>query len=225
MTTMTLLWSPRSPFARKAAIAATLCGLGDAIAFAQTLVALDRVPGPDLLKLNPLGKIPVLLRQEASPLYDSRVICACLDAVAGGGRLLPREGEARLDALRREALGDGLSEALLLWRREAGRGAAAESGILAGFDAKVRAILAHLDASSPRGPSRQGDEPADVGDIAIFTALDHLDFRFAGCGWRDAHRSLSAWHEAHARHPAFANHRAPAAPDGTAPLLSFGGAA
>ena len=80
--------SPSSPFVRKVKIAAALCGLGDklTVELADTSDPDDRLRGQ-----NPLGKIPVLITDDGTALYDSRVIVEWLDVQAGGGVIIPRD--------------------------------------------------------------------------------------------------------------------------------------
>jgi glutathione S-transferase len=89
-----------SPFGRKVRIAIAILGLDDQVKLepADTMDAND-----SLRRQNPLGKIPVLLTEDGTTLYDSRVILEYLDHRVGGGRILPREWNARLAALRLQA--------------------------------------------------------------------------------------------------------------------------
>jgi glutathione S-transferase len=56
----------------------------------------------------------VLLLEDGSALYDSPVILEYLDLRAGGGRIIPGELQARLAALRLQALCDGILDASVL---------------------------------------------------------------------------------------------------------------
>src|ERR1700689_4471218 len=105
---MILRSSPPSPFGRKVEIAASIVGLAKEI----DVVAADTGdPNEILRQQNPLGKIPVLILEDGTAIFDSRVILQYLDGVAGGGRLLPLELDARIRALTCEALADGVSDA------------------------------------------------------------------------------------------------------------------
>ncbi|HEX2136954.1 MAG TPA: glutathione S-transferase N-terminal domain-containing protein, partial [Microvirga sp.] len=90
---LTLRSSPASPFGRKVKIGAALLGLRDRIAVTEA-DTLD--PNDTLRQQNPLGKIPVLLLENGTALYDSRVILEYLDHLAGGGKIVPA-GEARFE--------------------------------------------------------------------------------------------------------------------------------
>ena len=122
---MILRSSPVSPFARKVRMAAAVLGLDLTVVDADT-----SNPDEALRRENPLGKIPTLVRDDGTTLFDSSVIVGYLDAVAGGNRLVPAEVGPRFAALRLEALCDGIAEAALLqvyearWRPVGGRDAA-----------------------------------------------------------------------------------------------------
>ena len=108
---MVLRTTLTSPFGRKARMAAAVLDLSAMIEVvpADTLDEHD-----DLRQQNPLGKMPCLGIADGTFLYDSRVIVEYLDAVAGGGHLLPRAGLARFKALTRATLADGITDAALL---------------------------------------------------------------------------------------------------------------
>jgi len=100
---LTLRSSPTSPFVRKVRIAASVLGLEREIAIepADTMNASDTVR-----QQNPLGKIPALVLEDGTVLFDSRVILDYLDHRAGGGRIVPSDAGARFAALRLQALAD-----------------------------------------------------------------------------------------------------------------------
>ncbi|NRF50294.1 glutathione S-transferase N-terminal domain-containing protein, partial [Pseudomonas stutzeri] len=72
---MKLHWSPRSPFVRKVMIGLYEAGLEDRVTLVRTPVAMDK-PNPDLVPDNPLIKLPTLVLDDGTAVYDSRVICA-----------------------------------------------------------------------------------------------------------------------------------------------------
>ena len=73
-------------------------------------VATTRPHAP-LMEENPLSKIPTLVLDDGTVLYDSPVICEYLDSLHAGRKLVPADGKERMTALRRQALGDGLLDA------------------------------------------------------------------------------------------------------------------
>lgn len=194
---MRLHWSPRSPFVRKVMIAAHELGLADRIETTRTRVALSEI-NRGLLSDNPLGKIPTLLLDDGTILYDSLVICEYLDSIADQPRLFPADSAARFAALRRHALGNGYLDMLILWRNERER-AAPSAGMIEGFELKHAATLQALEAEAP--VLAQGD--FDIGQIAIACALCYLDFRFDALQWRVGKPALSAWHAEAVARPSF----------------------
>lgn len=117
---MILYYQTHSPFARKALVFAHEVGIADRLEVIhhETSPTLrnERVYGE-----NPLGKVPVLLRPDASPLFDSDVICAYLDTLHDGRKLVPEVGEARWQALRLQSLAQGLAQAGINMRWETER--------------------------------------------------------------------------------------------------------
>ena len=194
---MKLYWSSRSPFVRKVMVFAHECGLADRIACERTLVTMTR-PNADLLLLNPLGKIPTLVLDDGTVLYDSTVICEYLDSLHGGRRLLPESGPARWTALRRHALGNNLLDNLVPGRNEPLRPHPQQSPeTLAAFELKVRNAAAALE----READELAADPVGIGHVAIACALGYMDFRFAGLGWRAGHGRIARWYDAFAQRP------------------------
>ncbi len=190
-----LRYSPASPYARKIRIAADLLGLSERIEIAAADAA---DPADSLRRQNPLGKIPTLILEDGSALYDSRVIAEYLDHLTGGGRIIPTDPAARFAALRLQALGDGVNDAALLIRYETfNRPEALRYGeAIALQQGKIERALDALEAAPPAGLT-------DIGHIAVACALGYLDLRFAGA-WREKHPRLVAWLEKFARTvPAF----------------------
>jgi glutathione S-transferase len=194
---MKLHWSPRSPFVRKVMIAAHETRLVGRLNCVRTVVAM-KAPNSTLLPDNPLSKIPTLVLDDGTPLYDSGVICEYLDTLHDGAKLFPPEGPARWTALRRQALGDGFLDFLLLWRHERERDAPSQP-LIDAFGTKFQATLGSLEQEAPSlGATHFG-----IGHIAIGCSLSYLDFRFADLGWRNGHPQIAAWHASFAqRHSA-----------------------
>jgi glutathione S-transferase len=192
---MKLHWSPRSPFVRKVMIAAHELGLADRIECVRTVVATTR-PHVPLMEENPLSKIPTLVLDDGSVLYDSPVICEYLDGLHAGPKLVPLDGKARMTALRRQALGDGFLDFLLLLRNEGERAHPSEVH-LAAFNTKRAAVLRTLE----REAADLAATPFGIGHIALGCALSYHDFRFAKDDWRRGHPAIARWHQDFAARP------------------------
>jgi glutathione S-transferase len=183
------MWTLRnaaaSPFGRKVRIAAALCGLDSRM---EIVVADTNDPADPLRRQNPLGKIPALILEDGTVLYDSRVIVEFFDMEAGGGIVIP-SGRERIPTLTMQALADGLMDASLLQVYE-GRYRAPEAHNPRWLDnhrSKVERGLATFEANPPALSARP-----HVGQVALACALGYLDLRFEG-QWRGTNPRLVAW--------------------------------
>src|SRR5487761_2556315 len=113
---MKLFFSPTSPYVRKCLVVAHELDVHDRL---QLLPSQAHPVQRDaqIIRSNPLGKVPTLLCDDGSVLYDSRVICEYLDTLHGGS-LFTRVGAARWQALTLQSLADGMLDAALLARYE-----------------------------------------------------------------------------------------------------------
>jgi glutathione S-transferase len=187
---MILHWSPRSPYVRKVMIAAHEMGLQDRIRTVRT-VAGGTTPHWELMKINPVGKIPTLELEDGTAIYDSPVIIEYLDTLHTGPKLYPAAWPERLTALRRHALGQGMLDSALPLLAEGFRPPEKQSEPHKElWRAKLRACVEALEHEA----EALATSPFTVGHIAIGVALGYLDFRFDSLRWRDGHPKLAAWH-------------------------------
>jgi len=194
---MILRSSPPSPFGRKIKLAIGILGFDNEV----TIEKADPTDaGDSLRKQNPLGKIPALIVENGTVLYDSPVILEYLDHRAGGAKIVPDEPEARFAALTLQALCDGILDAGILLVYE-GRWRPAEKHEPKWIDhqrGKVQRALDVLEAAPP-----PLDAIPNVGQITLACALGYGDLRFEG-KWRAGHPRLVKWlDEFAARVPAF----------------------
>jgi glutathione S-transferase len=200
-----LLWSPNSPFVRKVMIVLHETGLTDRVGTVRAVASMAKV-NAEILEHNPLGKIPVLLTEKFGAIYDSPVICEYLDGLHTGARLFPEDNSNRFLALKRQALGDGLLDVLLLTRNEAGRPDGTPSPTyLTGFEKKIAASLHAMEQDA----SKLGESAFSIGHIAYGCALGYLDFRFSDRDWRGAHPVLARWHATFEARPSALSTRPP----------------
>ena len=187
---MTLHWSPRSPYVRKVMIAAHEMGLSDRLNTVRTVVG-GITPHLELMRENPLGKIPTLVLEDGTILFDSPVICEYLDTLHGGPKLYPPSGPDRFIALRRHALGSGMIDMGLLLLGERSRPEAQRSAPhMELWTLKLRSGVAALEPQA----EALAAAPFGIGHVAIGVALGYLDFRFDALQWRDGHPRLAAWY-------------------------------
>lgn len=184
---MKLHWSSRSPYVRKVMICVYELGLADKIERISSVVSLS-APNAAVMRDNPLGRIPTLILDDGRVFHESLLICEYLNSLHAG-TLFP-QGEARWTALRRHALGNGLLDALLLWRSEIGKPAARQTPEwLTTFALKTRNALDVIEADA----DALARTPFDIGHVGIGAALAYLDFRFGDFGWRKGHPRADAW--------------------------------
>jgi glutathione S-transferase len=195
---MILRSTPPSPFGRKVKLAASVLGLSGDI---KVEPADPNDANDSIRQQNALGKIPTLVLEDGSTLFDSRVIVEYLDHRAGGGKIIPQEPKLRFAALRLQALADGMTDAQILLLYE-GRFRPPEHHVKKWTDYqadKIKRGLAALEADPP-----SLDPLPNVGQLALACFLGHRDLRFAG-DWRAAHPKLVAWLDRFAaKVPAFA---------------------
>jgi glutathione S-transferase len=192
---MKLHWSPRSPFVRKVMVVVHELGLADRITCVRTVAASTK-PHAALMQDNPLSKIPTLVLDDGMVIYDSPVICEYLDSLDGAPKLHPAEPKARLTALRRQALGDGFLDMLVLLRDERMRASPSDAHKSSAAVRKA-AVLKSLDQEA----AALSSAPLGIGHIAIGCALSYLDFRYADEDWRKDHSRIASWHATFATRP------------------------
>jgi glutathione S-transferase len=193
---MKLLASSTSPYARKLRI------IAHALELPLTLVETAPMEdGAALLAANPLGKVPVLILDDETALFDSRVISRYLLSLAPGNPLLAADGPAHWYALTSEAMADGILDAAINLRFNAGQGVT--TGIW--VDRQYRAIDRALAALATRiGPD------TTLTELCTMVACEYLDLRWPGIDWRTRHPTLAALQTRLTNQPAFATTRPPA---------------
>jgi glutathione S-transferase len=110
---MKLAYSAASPYVRKVNACAIARGIDGKIERWKV-----GTTDPALLDFNPLSKVPTLVTDDGTMLYDSPVICEYIDSIGTAPKLFPPAGPARWKALCQEALGDGILDATQPRRRE-----------------------------------------------------------------------------------------------------------
>jgi glutathione S-transferase len=183
--------NPASPFARKARVIAHELGLKLEILSRPNDVAEFR-------RINPLGKIPVLVLDDGSALFDSPVICEYLNQFGGGkffpGMSLWRQNSGRWKALSLQALGDGIADAAVA-RVVEGRQPIPNEAQIAHHMAAVEAGLDTLERV-------KFAEYPTIGEVAVACSIGYLDFRLPDLDWRASRPRLSAWYAKFCEYPA-----------------------
>ena len=153
---------------------------------------------------NPLGKVPVLLLDDDSTLYDSRVIVEYLDTVSPNNRLIPASGRERITVKRWEALGDGVCDAAAAEFVESKRAKAQKSEDW--IERQRHKVVAGLEilASDLGEQAWCHGNAFSLADIAVGSALGYLRFRFASLDWQAAHPNLDKLYAKLMQRPSFA---------------------
>ena len=184
---MKLIGSLASPYVRKVRVVMAEKKLDYAF-------VLDNVWGADTTVhlCNPLGKVPCLVMEDGSPLYDSRVIVEYLDTLTPVAKLLPPNGRDRAAVKVWEALADGVLDAAVLVRLERTL-RPQEQQSAAWMErqmGKVSAGLAVMSADLGESPFCKGNHYT-LADVAVGCALGWLSFRFPEIDWRGDYPNLA----------------------------------
>lgn len=196
---MKLIFNPDDSYIHKVLVTAHEAGVIDRLDF----VALDPFGSEtQIWKYSPLGKSPMLILDDGSPLYGGLQVCEYLDSLSSGARLFP-QGRERWRALRLMVLGDAMFDATALMRVE-GRRPRAEWH-LDYLERERRKVLGALDEMAGE-VSRFVGEPFHIGHVCMAGGISYLDTRnpikdlrlFPGdesFSWRANRHALSAWYD------------------------------
>jgi glutathione S-transferase len=191
---MKLLYQTHSPYARKVLVMAHETGLADRLEVIHHETSPTR-RNEEVYRLNPLGKVPVLICDDGLVLFDSTVICDYLDGLHPGTKLIPESGHARLLVLRLQALAQGICETGIALRWETER--RPESLRYAELrDGQIQKLAAAYDFIEKEIGL---DGPPTLGQIALATALSWIEFR--NLPGFEGHPRLIAWYRGYTQRP------------------------
>lgn len=186
---MRLIGSNTSPYVRKARLV-----------LLEKNIAHDYVidppsePNSQVTRFNPLGRIPALILDDGTCVFDSTVIADYVDTLNDTPILIPRhDALARMRVKRWEALADGIMDSAVVVRTERIR--PAEKQEQANIDLHYGAItraLEHFAGQLGHSEWCEGNG-ISLGDLALASALIYLDLRQPERDWRGAHPNLAAW--------------------------------
>jgi glutathione S-transferase len=197
---MKLLGSLTSPFVRKARIVLAEKKIDYTFELDDPWDKKSRVPDA-----NPLGKVPVLVLEDDSTLFDSRVIVEFLDRLSPLGKLIPTDNREKIEVKRWEALADGVLDAAVAIVLERRRPAKQKS------EPTIKRQMAKIERGLAVMSRDLGDKPWCTGnaftlaDIACGVALGYLDFRLDSYDWRVLHANLAKLAAKLAERPSFAD--------------------
>jgi len=155
----------------------------------------------NVARLNPFGKVPVLVRDDGEVLFESSMIIDYLDGMCSPS-LIPQSGETRWQAQRWHALGQGMADAVVARLMEVRRAPEhQDSTLIHRQETKVAAALAFAESHVPGSEYLMGMQ-LTIADIAVGVALGYTDLRYPH-EWRVACPRLAAWFTAFGRRPSF----------------------
>jgi glutathione S-transferase len=203
---MKLIASLTSPYARKVRVALADKKIEYDLIEEAPWAAETAVPS-----YNPLGKVPVLVLDDGTTLFDSRVIVEYLDMVSPVSRLIPEPNRQRIGVRRWEALADGICDAaaaVVIETRRAAR--QQDKHWIERQHGKIDLGLQELGRELGDKAWCNG-EAYSLADIATGCALGYLDFRQPAIDWRGAYPNLVRLMEKLSKRPSFAETAPPPA--------------
>jgi len=196
-----LLSAPASPFARKVRIVLAEKRIECDIATVDVQPQENEVNAH-----NPLGKIPTLVLDDGTAIYDSRVIVEFLDNMTANSRLIPQDKRERIAVRRWEALADGVLDAGLLVRYESLRPQNEQGASWTAKQmARLRRGLAQMEADLGAHAWCQRRRYT-LADIALGCCVGWIGFRKpGGIDWRADYKNLAKHYDKLMQRPAFAD--------------------
>ena len=194
---MKLLGTPTSPYVRKIQLVLLEKNIPH-----EYLIDPPREPGSLVVRVNPLGRIPALILDDETCVFDSPVIAEYADSLNDNPILIPRDNAlARMRVKRWEALADGIMDSAFTVRGERLR--PEEKQAPDTITLHNNAISRALDFAS----RQLGNDPwtnglaVSLGDLALFAALVYLDLRQPERDWRTLHPNLASLFDQIAERP------------------------
>jgi len=189
---MKLFFSPNSPYARKCRIVVIEKGLESRVEFINT----DPWGESELIKVNPLGTVPALLKDDGTALCDSSVICEYLDMQSTTHSLYGKTTDKRLAALTFAALAEGVIDASVACAIENLR-RPADKRWPEWTRRKEGAVIRALPLLAPYAK----DTGISIGTITLAVALSYVNLRIPHLKWQKDYPALASWHEAFSQRP------------------------
>lgn len=186
---MKLYLTHRSPYARKATIMAIEKGLEEKI----KLVPIDMQNKPEeLLKANPLGAVPTLVLENGHAIYDSPVICEYIDGLNDNPKLIPANGSVRIEALRTEALADGMTESAVKIYYEKLKPESNQDKAL--LKKHFEIFDRGFDMLERTAKNFHVDKMLSIAEISTASAIGYIGFRIPDYQWKEKHAKLATWY-------------------------------
>lgn len=188
---MKLLYTPRSPYARKVRVTAIEKGIE------LELVSEDLVnKSPGLVEANPLGKIPALILDNGQTVFDSPVICEYLDNIEPKPVLIPKDPQKRLAVLTLAAAADGLMDVTVaMFMEEVRHPKDFNAAFIAANEVTVKRCFVYCDGQVEQWKG------LNIASIGLASAIGYLNFRMPQL-WRSTdYPRLARWYEEFSKRP------------------------
>lgn len=184
---MKLLGTPTSPYVRKVRLMLLEKNIPH-----EYLIDPPREPGSLVVRVNPLGRIPALILDDETCVFDSPVIAEYVDSLNDNPILIPRDNAlARMRVKRWEALADGIMDSAIAVRNERIRPEEKqEPGNVTLHNNAISRALDYASISLGNDAWVNGEE-ISLGDLALFSTLIYLDLRQPERDWRTPHPNLA----------------------------------
>ena len=184
---MKLLGTPTSPYVRKVRLMLLEKNIPH-----EYLIDPPREPGSLVVRVNPLGRIPALILDDETCVFDSPVIAEYVDTLNDNPILIPRDNAiARMRVKRWEALADGIMDSAIAVRNERVRPTdKQEPGNITLHNNAISRALDFASISLGNDPWVNGTA-ISLGDLALFSTLVYLDLRQPERDWRSPHANLA----------------------------------
>lgn len=195
---MKLIGTVTSPYTRKVRVV-----LVEKRMECEFVTDSPNTPDSEVIRYNPLGKIPVLVLDDEQAIFDSRVIVEHLDNASPGNRLIPEEKRPRIQVRRWEALADGCTDAAIALVNEKNKPAEQQSQewIIRQQGKVDRALQAMADDLAAK--SWCAGDFFTLADISVGCCLGWLELRLPDLPWRRNHPNLARLADKLALRPSF----------------------
>ena len=186
---MKLFSRPASPFVRKVRVMVRDIGLADQID--EIVLASPEEMVSEMPKYNPLGKIPALILDDGTVLYDSKVICEYLDSLHDGEKFFPSEQNKKWKTLLLQILADGIGDAVII---AAGNKFNRPEKFV--YEPAISFQLKKVERGllAINGQVGEFNSLGLIGPLSVACSIGYIDFRFPDLGWRDHNLELSKWY-------------------------------
>lgn len=188
---MKLLGTNTSPYVRKVRLVLLEKNIPHAY-----LIDAPREPDSQVARANPLARIPALILDDETCVFDSPVIAEYLDTLNDTPILIPsNDAIARMRVKRWEALADGIMDSAVMARTESIRPAEKQdASIINRHNNSISRALQFIANQLGQAEWCEGTS-ITLSDLALVSALIYLDLRQVDRNWRKLHPNLAQWFE------------------------------